>query len=523
MITYQTFLQTNPDPILNQSDETVQQAVEDWFKYRYIGFEDTAKFLNILQRNVAVNYPIYQQKLRIQPGISNYDWLVTTYRERQYGTKGNTTNKTVRGNDTVNTQSTDSGTSSTTYGRTNTHTKTGTVGVDETTTDSNVRTGGETVAHSADGTNVRTGGQTDTKNDSSTTVKTGNDVSAREYEDTTTRTGGQTNVKSGNETGVKSGGHTEEDVAGLHTQTTSPHVSTRTTTKNGRSEFSGDDGITADLPLSQSYSSFESGDDATSSSSEETQQAATRNGMPTTLSWNTATNQAQNSHKGYVNEDNTQTTSYVYGDDVTGDILTTQGDATDPDKKTVTYNNETDTRTYNNITDKLTYDSVKDAKSGTDSTTHTYNDVSDATTGSGTETTVYDNLTDTKNESGTDTTTYNSLTDTGNGTKKSTTTYNTTDTDTEGGTDSGATSNTKSGETTSVYGNIDVTTDDSRVDQEIVTGRDGDPATLLARATAFIEGSSAWKWLREQLDSCFFPGYYTEEDFNGDTEGSCLI
>lgn len=518
MITYQTFLQTNPNPIINQSDETVQQAVEDWFRYRYIGFEDTAKFLAVLQRNVAVNYPIYKQKLRIQPGVSEYDWLVTTYRERQFGTKGSNTSKTTRGDDTTTTTGDGTKTRTMDYGRTNDLTKTGTVGVSSESSNSNVRTGGQSVAHSVDGSNIRTGGQTDTKSDNSSTIRSGSEVTDGSNNDTATRTGGQTTVKSGNETNAKTGGYTESDVAGEHTTTTSPHVQTQTVTDTGRSEYAGDRQLQGDLPLSQSYTTFTGDASAAVGSDESIQANATKTGMPSSLSWSTATSQGQSDHKGYTNGKETQTTSYVYGTGVEGDVVTTKGSSTDPDTKTVTYDDETDTHTYNDVTDKVTYDDVKDVKSGTNKSTHTYNDVTDKATGSSSDKLVYDALTDTRKESGTDTTTYDNITDTGNGTGSQTTTYDTADKTIEGGQDKETVTDGTTGKTTNAYGNIDVTIDDSRVDQEIVTGRDSDPATLLARATAFIEGSSAWLWLKEQLDSCFYPGYYTDDD-----EGSCFI
>ena len=99
---YSEFIESiDKNQIVNVSDETVEKAIFDWFKYRYIGFDDPDKFLDILRRNIAVNYPIYSQKLRIQPGISQYDWLVQTYRERQLTTTGSTQNVQKRGNDTT--------------------------------------------------------------------------------------------------------------------------------------------------------------------------------------------------------------------------------------------------------------------------------------------------------------------------------------------------------------------------------------------------------------------------------------
>lgn len=400
MMTYKAFCaDVNENPILAQSDETVQNAVYDWFKYRFIGFEDTDKFLDILQRNVSINYPIYQQKLRIEPGISSYDWLVSDYRERQLKVKGETTGKTTYG------------------GVTTTHGEGG-------------------------GSDIRTGSQTAAKTGTDTGVKTGSDEVK----------------KVGSDTNVKTGGHTETDISGLHTTTTSPHVQTVTSETGGDKAWSGDTQISAQNPMSKSYSDFISVD--TTSDDKQYYEKAYQHMPKGGLDWETVSAQAQSGHREYHDNDKQQTVSYKYGDGVEGDIQTTQGDESSPDTRDVVYNSEqdkvthdtTDTHTYNNITDKTTYDTQ-------------------------------------------DTLTYNSVTDTHTSSEDS------------------SVSHTGSDETAGT---------DSRTDREQVTGRNEDPATLLIRATEFIERSSAFMWFKEQLDSCFFPGYYKEED-GDEEEGSALI
>lgn len=130
-VQYKDFVQSHENPILLQSDETVQNAVFDWFKYRYIGFSNQDKFLDILRRNVSINYPIYQQKLRIEPGVSQYDWLVQTYRERQLKTKGSADNSVE-------------------YDSAQTSTKTG--------NETNVRTGSQENVKSGSDVNTKSGG-----------------------------------------------------------------------------------------------------------------------------------------------------------------------------------------------------------------------------------------------------------------------------------------------------------------------------------------------------------------------------
>lgn len=353
MMQYKDFVSNvNENPIKDQSDETVQGAVYDWFKYRYIGFEDTTKFLDILQRNVSINYPIYQQKLRIEPGVSTYDWLVSDYRERQLKSTGESNGKTVHGQDIVNT--------------------------------------------SENGTN------------SGTTTYNTSDIN------------------------VKTGGHTETDTDGTHTTTVSPKVQVVTSEDGGDSAWSGDSQVSAVNPMSKSYDTFVTPSGASVEEDGERYQHAYQN-MPTALNWDTVSNQAQSGHREYHDTDHKTTQSYIYGDGVDGDVTTTKGSVADPDTRQMVYNAETDTMT----------------KTGTDST------------------------------AGTD---------------------------------------TKTGTSTSTYGDIDTNGTDKRTDREQVTGRNEDPATLLARATAFIEQSSAFMWLKEQLDSCFYPGFYTEDE-----EGSANI
>lgn len=410
MMTYKAFCaDVNENPILAQSDETVQTAVYDWFKYRYIGFEDTDKFLDILQRNVAINYPMYLQKLRIEPGVSTYDWLVSDYRERQLKTKGETANTQTRGQDITNVSEDVTNSSATTY-------NTGT-------------------------TNIRTGGQTDTH--------TGTD--------TTTDTGTSEHAKTGTDTQTHTGTVSEETVAGLHTTTDAPHVQRVTSEDGGDSAWSGDTQISAQLPMSKSYTTFIEPDE--DSTDKQYYKKAYQHLPSGGLDWTTATTQGQSGHREYHDTDHKTTESYVYGDGVAGDINTTQGDKNNPDTHETTYNESNATEYGSKDTE------TRDLASQTAHDT-------------------------------TDTLTYNSVTDTG----------------THTGTDTTSGTNARTQATTNTYGNVENTGTDSRTDREQVTGRNEDPATLLFKATAFIEQSSAFAWFKEQIDSCFYPGYYTEDE-----------
>lgn len=431
-VTYKEFCERVKDPILMQSDETVQNAVYDWFKYRLIGFSDEDKFLDILRRNVAINYPIYKQKLRIEPGVSQYDWLVETYRERQFKSQG-TTNSAVK------------------YGA-----------LEETTT------GGEA-------TDIRTGGQTATKTGTDTGIRSGNETTKDTGALTNIKTGNETQAKTGTDSDVKTGGHTQTDTAGLHTTTTSPHVSRKTTESGGDNAWSGDWNVNSTLPMSKSYDKFITTSDDTD---EKQHFEKAFDHMPSGLDWDTVSAQAQTGHREYHDNDRSVTESYVYGDGEDGDIQTTQGDADNPDTHKTVYDDEKTARNYDS-TDTHTYNDVTDTQNHDTLSTHTYNDVTDTQTHDTTDKLVYDDVTDTHRNSGNSTTQH-------------------------GGTDTTTGSN-------------------DHTDREQVTGRNADPATLLARATAFIESSSAFMWFKAQIDTCFYPGYYIEEDDDGTAEGSCNI
>lgn len=431
-VTYKEFCETVKDPILMQSDETVQNAVYDWYKYRIIGFSDREKFLDILRRNVAINYPMYKQKLRIEPGISQYDWLVQTYHERQLKSTGATD-------------------SATTYG-----------GHEETTT-------------GADGITIRTGGQTATKTGTETGVRSGNETIKDTGTLTNIKSGNETAEKSGTDSDIRTGGHTQTDTAGLHTTTTSPHVSRKTTESGGDNAWTGDWNVNSTLPMSKSYDKFITASDDTD---KKQQFEKAFDHMPSGLDWDTVSAQAQSGHREYHDNDRSVTESYIYGDGEEGDIQTTQGDADNPDTHETVYNDETTARNYGS-TDTHTYNDVTDAQNRDTLNTHSYNDVTDTQTHDTTDRLVYDDVTDTRKQSGTNSTQHS-------------------------GTDTTA-------------GNS------NRTDREQMTGRSEDPATLLLRATAFIEQSSAFMWFKEQIDSCFFPGYYIEEDCDGNAEGSCNI
>ena len=451
MITYQTFLKNHPNPIKDVSDETVEKGIEAWFKYRYIGFKNENKFLDILRRNVAINYPMYEQKLRIEPGVSEYDWLVQTYRERQLKTNGSSENTRIHGDDTSTRTATTSEDGTTAYGKTATTTHTG--------TDTGTHTG------------------TDTRND------TANDTADHTGTVGSTHTGTEQNDGTTKNTSTRTGGYTENSVEGLHTTETSPHVTVRNQNGGNRSEWSGAQQVQATTPMSKKYDKSNMIEPSATDNDTQFYEKAYQH-MPT-LDWQNLTAQSQSGNRGYVSDDTYTETKYIYGDDKKGDIQTREGSTKSPDRREVTYDND---KTVGNGQNNSII-----TKDLADNETRNLKDITDHT---GNSTTTYD----TTNK----------------------TVYDTQAKTIDGGTDTNSRSGQSNERSENVYGNITDNGSHSQTDREQVTGRNEDPAVILERATRFIEHSSAFMWFKEQLDSCFFPGYYTDES-NDEEEGSCCI
>lgn len=414
-------------------------AVYNKFKYRYPGYKDTEKFLDILKRNVDVNYPQYLQKKRIEPGELELDWMVQNYIEKQVQSQNVRSDTTQHGNDT----------------------------------------------HRTDVDMNKQPGYTETtyKDLKETTTHTGNGSVTKDGSETRTTTEGQHKVTDN----YTEGTHTTDDVyyAGKTTQTTSPHV--KTVTENGGDivDYSGGAGVSATLPMSKTYDNVmmpeenENGDYETIHESPFGNVAA---GFPSLevhkstsgktsrhqLDWSTVSGQQQNYSKGYHKDTSTVTTSYEYGDGVTGDMVTNQGDKNNPDTRKNTRkgdSNNPDNR--ETIRQGLTDDVEK---------------------------TTFDGYTETTNRDFTDENVKNGRIDVNYGVVM----------------DYGNTTVTDS------YGNVINSGSDSGLNREISTGRSLDAATLLSNATRYIEQSSAFQWFFRQLESCFAPWYDIDDNSNDD-------
>lgn len=88
--------------------EDLQQTIFDWFQFRHIC--DDEKFGVFFTRLLEKDFEQYNQLLRIEPGIAQYDWLVSSYKELQ---REDLDSRTV----TINGESTESGSDSNTETR----------------------------------------------------------------------------------------------------------------------------------------------------------------------------------------------------------------------------------------------------------------------------------------------------------------------------------------------------------------------------------------------------------------------
>lgn len=148
----------------------LQAVIYDWFQYRYVN--DNDRFETFFTRLLLRDYEQYNQLLRIEPGISKYDWLVTEYEELQR--KSDSTQTTAKTGNTSTTKSeTTSGTESQTIdtnrtetgtdGNTRTLTDASTERVIDTIDDSTTYTIDETTSNNRSG-NQTTDNETNTDN-----------------------------------------------------------------------------------------------------------------------------------------------------------------------------------------------------------------------------------------------------------------------------------------------------------------------------------------------------------------------
>ena len=65
------------------TDTPLNTLITDWYSSRVIGCENADDFIRFFKRVYNKDYRAYYQMLRLDPRVTEYDWLVQTYRERQ--------------------------------------------------------------------------------------------------------------------------------------------------------------------------------------------------------------------------------------------------------------------------------------------------------------------------------------------------------------------------------------------------------------------------------------------------------
>lgn len=141
-------------------DSAFQETVYDWFQFREVC--DDVRFPIYFKRVINDDYLLYRQLLRVEPGISEYDWLVQKYEESQIVTDRNSS---ITGTSSLSTAKENGGTITDAKTQELTSTKSGTV--EETTTDtkniSHSTIGSDDTTSTLSGSDTRTDDLADSK------------------------------------------------------------------------------------------------------------------------------------------------------------------------------------------------------------------------------------------------------------------------------------------------------------------------------------------------------------------------
>lgn len=440
--------------------------------------------------------PRYLQLLRIEPGVSEYDWLVERYRELKTDTaiSTETSGNTVLSNNSTSTTSL--GTSDTTtyaYGETNNRTRTDnfseTKAGDGTITTRNTGTVGLSEADNIDETKTNSGSLIYRPN-TLQTISTNGDTTD-EYSDLTTE---QTYD---NLTDVRTG-RDETSMSG--TERTRRTDNTATITKNAPMSVINKSSLSSEVQASSGYIAYDvaneegNGPESTNDKSgtariggiitsdgtgegEEAFAVSLRKAMPRIV-WNNATAIGQTGEDG-----SNKTTQNISNNRSVQDSNIRSGSVSEVTNGSVGHNTSATT-----TTSMSGYDDTTDTRA-----TRVVADNSNTSTRT-------DNLTKTEERDTIDT-------KTNSGTQ--------TISDAKGGRDvesrvrSGADTTSTTGGGTSVNSGNSSTSGEVK---SILSGRAESIATLLNGAKSFIISTNAFEWLRGQLNPCFMGIYEWEVD-----------
>ena len=74
----------NEDEVFPEDvDDPLRETIKNWYHYRRLCVMNPEMFILFFQRTLSEHYLRYRELLRIEPGISKFDWLVQNYREMQ--------------------------------------------------------------------------------------------------------------------------------------------------------------------------------------------------------------------------------------------------------------------------------------------------------------------------------------------------------------------------------------------------------------------------------------------------------
>lgn len=442
--------------------EDFKSTVFDWYQDREVASNE--KFVIWFRRIISRDYKRYNELLRIEPGISEYDWLVQKYEEAQ------TYNQEERESETTGTASTtkatggtitDAGTNSETASKTTAHDESNRDTLTGTRTEDT--TANKTIDHTESNGDTLTIDHTESNGDTLTIDRTEENGDTLTIDRTETGTIDTTDTASGTDTTTESGSKTHEYTITRSSQDVTAFFEDTTGSSQGDSQE-----LSRANPMSMSYAS---------------------GGFPSTLDWQNPSGQSETkgseSSTGHRESDNTLTKNSSDTNDGTDTNASTKalqhGEA-----------HTIDTDTSKDIDESRTGTQSKDideTRTGTQS-----KDIDETRTGTETkDIDITEAQTVGKEIQDSQTKTQTKDIDISETVQKSGTNGNTRTLDTEE-------------ETTGTTGQT-VSAGSEKLQQHIHTGRDIDIASLLENASRFIKYSSAWAWMQSRLDECFMGIY----------------
>lgn len=487
-----------PDIVSN--DTVVQNVISDWFGLRIV--PDTEKFQRFFNRKLEECYPYYQQLLRIDPTISNFDWLVENYLERQ-------TVGTEAGSSSENSNSSGDSTGKSSISRNSSGTaeilRYGTTTVTESGSEQDAISGSEVLTndlqaqtkYAGDEKMSYSGGETLTYGGSETTSQAGTETHVASSSSTQSLSENYASSKNDVPTGTERTSDYGTITTRLETSRTSTNDTDTVTSENRRAVSQGRQG-----PMSASYTDA-SGDFGGSNGtgnatglyaglkspailnpSQTTDEGDARDSKQTVgvSGSNSGTDTTTETRNGVYQErsfDMRKDSSLEFGQSASS----TQGSKTSQD--TLSFDGRQSVRSFNNRTDSKTFTSRSDTK-------------------------TFENRVDTKSDTGTSTKSYNDRVNTHTFNNRQTTTVSgtsgtpLTENTSSSSTDSSTTNNEAS--TSGTSSKLGSTSMDRKI-QEISTGRGKDIPALLTAASLYVKRSISWEWLKGQLDPLFLQTY----------------